>query len=105
MSGLDVLVFYVPREHTDSVLEALFEAGAGQVGDYAECAFISEGMGQFRPLGGANPAIGTLGALERVPEHRVELTLRRELREAVLEALIEAHPYEEPAHHVVANQA
>ena len=100
-TALDILVTYVPLEHTERVLAALFAAGAGQLGSYRECAFVSAGTGQFRPLEGADPAIGTLGELERVAENRVELVLPRPLRAAVVAALRAAHPYEEPAFHVL----
>lgn len=103
--NLDVLVFYVPVEHTDRVLDALFDAGAGHIGDYDRCAFVQQGTGQFRPLADARPAIGTIGAVERVTEHRVELTFPRDLRAAVIAALRAAHPYEEPAFHVLENRA
>ena len=97
----DVLVFYSPVESTQDVLAALFAAGAGRVGDYTECAWLVEGTGQFRPGPGADPAVGTTGSLERVPEHRVELSFPRGLRGPVVAALRGAHPYEEPAFHVI----
>lgn len=98
---LDVLVFYSPVESTEDVLAAVFAAGAGAVGDYTECAWRVEGSGQFRPGAGANPAVGAVGALERLPEHRVEVTLPRSARRKVVAALRAAHPYEEPAFHVI----
>lgn len=100
---LDVLVFYVPVADTDRVLAALFEVGAGRVGDYDSCAFVASGTGQFRPLAGADPAIGAVGRLERVAENRVELTFPRQLRPAVVGRLLDTHPYEEPAFHVLRN--
>ncbi len=102
---LDVLVTYVPRERTADVLEALFGVGAGRVGNYDRCAFVSSGTGQFRPLPGANPSVGQLHQLENVPEDRVEVTYPRALRRSVLAALRAAHPYEEPAFHVIENAA
>ena len=60
-----------------------------------------EGTGQFRPGAGASPAIGTVGELERMPEHRVEVTFPKGLRDDVVAALRTAHPYEEPAFHVI----
>ena len=65
-SALDVLVFYVPVDDTERVLGAVLAAGAGEVGDYRDCAFVAPGTGQFRPVGGARPAIGTVGDLEKV---------------------------------------
>lgn len=102
---LDVLVVYVPQESTSAVLDGLFAAGAGAVGDYRECAFVSPGTGQFRPVGGADPAIGEVGELTRVAEDRIEVTFPRPLREAVVAALRAVHPYEEPAFHVLRNEA
>jgi hypothetical protein len=99
---LDVLVVYVPAAATDAVLAAVFAAGAGRIGDYEECAFVSSGRGQFRPVGGASPTIGTVGELEQVDEDRVEVVLPRARRAEVVAALRAAHPYEEPAFHVIA---
>jgi hypothetical protein len=98
---LDVLVFYVPVEDTEAVLGAVFAVGAGAIGDYRDCAFVAPGTGQFRPVPGANPAIGEVGSLEHVPENRVEVVLPRRLRRDVVAALTAAHPYEEPAFHVL----
>lgn len=98
---LDVLVFYVPVEDTDAVLSAVFAAGAGALGDYRDCAFVAPGTGQFRPVQGASPTIGAVDRLEHVPENRIEVVLPRRLRRDVVAALRAAHPYEEPAFHVL----
>jgi hypothetical protein len=99
---LDVLIVYVPPASTDVVLAALFAAGAGSIGDYQECAYVSPGRGQFRPVRGAEPTIGAVGELEHVDEDRVEVVLPRPRRAEVVAALRAAHPYEEPAFHVIA---
>ena len=96
-SPLDTLVFFVPVDDTDRVLEAVFAAGAGRVGQYSDCAFVSAGTGQFRPLSGSAPSLGTTGELIRVAENRVELVLPRSSRSEVVAALLAAHPYEQPA--------
>jgi hypothetical protein len=83
------------------VLDALFAVGAGAIGAYRECAFVSPGIGQFRPVDGADPAIGRVGELEHVAEQRIELVLPRSRRAQVVAALRAAHPYEEPAFHVL----
>lgn len=103
--SIDVLVFYSPVEATEDVLAAVFAAGAGAIGDYTECAWFTLGTGQFRPGPGATPAIGSVGELERLPEHRVEVTVPRGLRGPVVAALRGAHPYEEPAFHVIETAA
>jgi hypothetical protein len=100
--SLDVLVFYVPATDTDQVLAALFATGAGRIGAYDSCAFRLRGTGQFRPLQGANPTIGAVGDLETVDEERCELVFPRTIRAQVVAALRQAHPYEEPAFHVIA---
>ena len=94
---MDTWVVFVPRTHTDEVLAALFAAGAGGAGNYRECGWRVPGTGQFRPLDGANPAIGRVGDLEYVEEDRVEVIAPPSARAAVLAALHAAHPYEEPA--------
>lgn len=99
---LDVLVFYVPTPDADGVLAALFDAGAGRIGAYDSCAYRLRGTGQFRPLDGANPTIGAVGDLETVDEERCELVFPRTIRAQVVAALRRAHPYEEPAFHVLA---
>lgn len=95
------ITFYVPVTHVEPVKQALFEAGAGRIGDYDACSWQVLGVGQFRPLDGANPFIGQVGAVEQVAEYRVELVCADDrIREAVA-ALKAAHPYEEPAYDVV----
>jgi len=95
---LDKLVVFVPHEHAEKLRDVLGAAGAGRIGDYDSCAWSTSGEGTFRPLPGADPAIGSVGALERVPEVRLETVLPRALRRTVLAALLEAHPYETPAY-------
>lgn len=90
--------FFVPEEHKDKVKEACFAAGAGHFDLYDSCAWECRGTGQFRPLEGSNAFIGTKNALEQLEEYRVEFICRDEDLQAVLEALVEAHPYETPAY-------
>ena len=93
----DKLVTFVPPGVIDRVLDALAAAGAGVLGDYDRCAFLSPGTGTFRPGPGANPTIGTPGEVERVDEVRIEMVVPRGRRTAVIRSLVAAHPYEEPA--------
>jgi dinuclear metal center YbgI/SA1388 family protein len=99
---LDKWVVYVPQERMEAVREAMFGAGAGQLGDYSHCSWTVSGTGQFLPHEGAAPAIGTVGAVEEVTEDRVEVVAPAVLRPRVLEAMRETHPYEEPAFDVLA---
>jgi dinuclear metal center YbgI/SA1388 family protein len=99
---MDKLVTFVPVEAADAVRSALAAAGAGAIGDYDSCSWSSPGEGRFRPLEGAQPTIGQIGAEEVVAEVRVETVLPRSRRTAVVRALLDAHPYEEPAFDVIA---
>ncbi len=94
------LVFFVPVDHAETVKEAVFNAGAGRIGDYGCCCWQVLGSGQFKPLEGSDPYIGSQGKLEVVEEYRVEMVCDdRRIKEAV-HALKRAHPYEEPAYDV-----
>jgi dinuclear metal center YbgI/SA1388 family protein len=98
-SGLYKLVTFVPQDHVNQVREAVGRAGAGRIGDYADCAFESAGEGSFRPLEGASPFIGeSAGQTERVSEVRLEVQVDRWNVRHVLTALKDAHPYEEVAY-------
>lgn len=97
----DKLVTFVPADATDRILDALAAAGAGEIGDYDRCAFLVEGTGTFRAGAQTNPAVGRPGELTRTAETRVEMVLPRSRRPAVVRALVEAHPYEEPAYDVI----
>ena len=100
-AGLDKLTFFVPADAADRVRAAIAAAGAGAIGDYEHCSFSTPGEGRFRPLDGASPTLGRVGDLEVVAEVRVEVVLPRSRRTAVVAALLDAHPYEEPAYDVV----
>jgi hypothetical protein len=91
------LVVFVPAEALDEVRDAVFEAGAGRIGDYERCSWYTEGTGTFRALPGASPTVGGLGFEERVPELRLETVFPEERQPDVIAALRAAHPYEEPA--------
>ena len=99
--GVDKLVVFVPTDAADAVRRAVTAAGAGAIGAYDSCTFTMPGEGRFRPLAGAHPEQGEIGALEVVEEVRVEAVYPRALRGQVVEALRTAHPYEEPAFDLV----
>lgn len=96
------LVTYVPSSHADSVRQALFEAGAGTIGDYDACSYNSEGFGTFRAGENAHPYCGEIGELHQEPEMRIEMVLPRHLRARVVRTLLQVHPYEEPAFDLIA---
>lgn len=96
-AALDKIVVFVPRDAADDVRRAMAAAGAGRIGAYDSCTFTASGQGRFRPLAGADPAIGHVGEVETVDEVRIESVLPRALRAEVVAAVRAAHPYEEMA--------
>ncbi len=93
--------FYVPVAHADRVKMAMFDCGAGKIGNYDRCAFQVEGLGQYRPLAGSNPFIGKTNELNTALELKVEMVCKKEIITDVIEAMKKAHPYEEVAYHVL----
>jgi hypothetical protein len=91
------LVVFVPAEALDAVRDAVFDAGAGRIGDYERCSWYTEGTGTFFAGEGADPSVGEKGREERVPELRLETVFPEERHDSVIAALRLAHPYEEPA--------
>jgi dinuclear metal center YbgI/SA1388 family protein len=91
------LVVFVPIEAVDKVSRALFDAGAGRIGNYSSCSFRTSGLGTFFGQAGAHPVVGEAGRLEKVDEVRFETLVPVESVGEVARALRESHPYEEPA--------
>ncbi|MDQ2987043.1 MAG: Nif3-like dinuclear metal center hexameric protein [Armatimonadota bacterium] len=92
------LAVFVPAKSAQSLIDAMAAAGAGGLGLYRRCAFYSGGIGTFQPQPGASPATGEVGKREDVDEVRIEMRVPFRLRADVEAALINAHPYEEPAY-------
>ena len=88
---------YVPPEYAEVVKSALAAAGAGRWGNYDRCFWSTAGTGEFRPLDGARPFLGSVGAVESVPEIKLETLCPAESVDAVIAALKSSHPYEVPA--------
>ena len=97
---LKKLVVFVPESHHAQLLNALFEAGAGWIGQYSHCSFNVTGTGTFLPGEGTNPHIGKQGRLEHVREIRVETIVPESAERRVVQAMLQAHPYEEVAYDV-----
>jgi hypothetical protein len=91
------LVWFVPEEALDATRDAVFGAGGGVIGDYERCSWYTAGTGTFLAREGASPAVGGVGAEERVAEYRVEVVVPDESVAAAVDALRQAHPYEEVA--------
>ena len=95
------LVVFVPKDHAGSVLGAMFQAGAGRIGNYDECSFSGEGHGTFRAGENTDPHVGQTGVRHTEPETRVEVIVPVTAEPAVVSAMITAHPYEEVAYDLV----
>lgn len=91
---------YVPQSHVETVKQALFAAGAGRIGLYEHCCWQSQGTGQFKPMQGSDAFIGQVDVLEQVEEVKLELVCEQDHIKKALTAMINAHPYEEPAYDV-----
>lgn len=91
---------FVPLANSTKVLDALSEAGAGQIGNYKNCSFRVAGTGTFKPDENATPSIGNKNIQEEVEENRIEVILPVHLQSRVLDALHRAHPYEEVAYYL-----
>lgn len=105
MDTLRKLYTFAPANAADKVRDALFAAGAGDIGKYRECSFNTDGTGTFRPDKNANPAIGAAGGpREWVDEVKIEVLVQRHREVQVMKALFDSHPYEEVAYEFIALQ-
>jgi dinuclear metal center YbgI/SA1388 family protein len=95
------LSVFVPVEQADTVRNALFEAGAGQIGNYDEASFNTVGAGTFKAGNGTNPHVGEIGKRHYEAEIKIEVIFPFNLQSQVLAAMFSAHPYEEVAYDVV----
>ena len=98
------LAVYVPHAQANQVREALFAAGAGQIGNYDACSYNTEGIGTFRANEHSNPFVGARNELHLEPETRIEVILPVYFKHKVINALVQSHPYEEPAYDIYAVQ-
>lgn len=94
------LVTYAPSENADNVRNALFSAGAGNIGNYENCSFNSEGTGTYKGNDESNPVIGERGELVSAKEIKIEVTFEKHLESKILKALFENHVYEEVAYEI-----
>lgn len=97
---LQKLTVFVPHDFSDRVREAIFSVGGGMIGNYSGCSFNLEGLGTFHPEDGADPAIGSIGKTQKQEETRIEIMFPTYLSKRILDAMIEAHPYEEVAYYL-----
>lgn len=91
------LVVFIPADSVNKVAEEIFKSGAGGIGNYSKCSFLTEGTGSFLPGEGSRPAIGKKGKVEKVKEVRFETIVPAGRVSECIEAMRKAHPYERPA--------
>jgi dinuclear metal center YbgI/SA1388 family protein len=99
-NNLKQLNVYVPKNYSESVKEALFSAGAGNIGFYDECSFKIEGKGTFRPIEGSNPFSGQQNVRENAEEDMISVIFESFKQNQIVAAMKDAHPYEEVAHQI-----
>ena len=94
------LCFFVPESHLEMVKEALFDQGAGKIGDYDCCAWQVLGEGQYRPLQDSQPFLGEILKLTKMAEYKVEMVCDDQLIKPAIKTLLQTHPYQQPAYEV-----
>jgi len=94
------LVTFIPEDHLDKVRDAIFEAGAGIIGNYDKCSFSTQGTGSFRGGDNTHPFVGKKGEIHFEKEVRFETILFSHIKNRIISALLEAHPYEEVAYDI-----
>jgi dinuclear metal center YbgI/SA1388 family protein len=100
-SMLMKLFTFAPVEFAERVRSAIFEAGAGHVGNYSECSFNAEGTGTFKAEEGTKPFVGEIGKRHEEREIKMEFIFPAYLQKQVVSSMIKAHPYEEVAFDIV----
>ena len=98
--SLHQVTVYCPSAYADKVRDAMFQAGAGSIGDYDRCSFNLVGEGTFRPGSDSMPFIGEKGQDHSEPETKIELLVEKRLSRSVVEAAANVHPYEEMAYFI-----
>ncbi len=95
------LVVFVPTAYAKSVKQALAKSGAGEIGNYRGCSYSMDGIGAYEATVDAHPFVGEIGALHEERETRIEVILPKQLLSQTLKAMMDAHPYEEPAYDII----
>jgi dinuclear metal center YbgI/SA1388 family protein len=98
---LKKLYYYVPSDYAEKVMNAVFQAGAGHIGQYSECSFSAPGSGTFKPEAGANPFVGETGSRHVADELKTEILFPAWREREILSALKANHPYEEVAYEII----
>jgi dinuclear metal center YbgI/SA1388 family protein len=99
--SLSKLMVYIPKEYVEKVTDAMFEAGAGRIGDYSECHFKSDGEGTYKPNELANPFEGKSGERSTVHEVKTEFLVENSRVSKIISKMLDVHPYEEVAYDII----
>ncbi|MCM5661588.1 Nif3-like dinuclear metal center hexameric protein [Galbibacter mesophilus] len=99
-STIKKLVTFVPTKNADTLREALFNAGAGSIGNYDHCSFNVTGKGSFKGNEASNPVVGKKGVTHFEEETQIGVTFAKHLESKILKALFKNHPYEEVAYEI-----
>lgn len=97
---LKKIVVFCPVSHIDAVKESMFIAGAGAIGNYSECSFSTTGIGTFKAGESTTPFVGEIGKLQKENEHKIEVVAESFKANHIIDAMIQAHPYEEVAYDI-----
>lgn len=100
-NSLSKLHVFIPKEFTETVSDAVFQAGAGRIGNYSECHFNTSGTGTYKPDDNADPLEGSAGIRSSVEEVKAEFLVENSRLSSVISAMLEAHPYEEVAYDII----
>jgi dinuclear metal center YbgI/SA1388 family protein len=100
-NALKKIFTFVPTSHTDSVRNAIFKAGGGNIGKYSECSFNMEGAGTFKPGAGTHPYVGEIGKQQRENETKIEVIFPSWMESHIVKAMMASHPYEEVAFDII----
>jgi hypothetical protein len=95
------LYVYIPKDHVEEVRQAIFMAGGGKIGNYSECSFNLPGTGTFKAEEGTDPFVGEVGKRHEEEEVKVEIIFPGYLKNKIVAAMTEVHPYEEVAYDVI----
>lgn len=91
-----LLVIYCPEKYSEIIKQAAFSEGAGIIGNYEECAWQTHGTGQFKALSNSKPFVGTISQNHKEDEIKVEMLIKTNIKNQVVQAVKNAHPYETP---------
>lgn len=98
------LTTYIPTANLDTLRNALFSAGAGNIGNYDNCSFTVLGEGTFKGNEDSNPVVGKKGALQKTKETKITITFEQKNEQTILDTLFKNHPYEEVAYEIVSTE-